>query len=744
MPHMCGMYKVTGGGYKQEMDRSRSTVPVPAAERAEAQSRARPTPHEADISARLLDLQATGGNQMVVRLLAAARSADAHTTPDPSLAAAIRNRLGGGSPLRPELRAEAEAGFQQPLGDVRVHTDAPAAALASRLRADAFTTGTDIFFNAGKYDPDSRDGYQVLTHELTHTLQPPAAARTAADGLSVSEPHDPHEREARAVAERLTAGRGSAADRPQVSGARTADVQRSADGPLVVQRHSSWEHTMLGDVPPAELGDATVQANSRLHLLEDLRRRMKFFAEGASADPRAQFPDVRWVQLKASSLWVSYGELNALADYLPNPETADTLPAPQIIPVLQKMRSEVHGSADAMIGGGPRGEWKGEATSSVEYISEKAGAVSALDNATAGLGADRYAGLLARNACHFAPFSWQRWEQFHNEAADHARQHFASRSGSQPLRDVPKTAEENARQAMLKNGYADHFLQDSFAAGHLVNKTLVMQWWVDYLNDYNTKNPLPEGGQFPGAPDPDVLRRMGSQAQPGVAGRELYRHRPDSKGTKREDSASGAGPADPQTAQERAGRDGRVSGSGVAGATAAEREANYQAYLRLLNNTQAQLATGEVHNHLNKTGLSVLDSTGPGRVLPNLLGITIVSGNGTRTRIGGDDTLVTKSDRLGAEQAARAAELSRQAIDELMTTGKTAITTEHIFAFVPVSVVPDNDGDPVPLEQWQDTTLRALCFEKIFPEYYNRLQTTAGGFLAPEMVSGGVSRDAAR
>lgn len=682
---------------------------------------------------------------MVVRLLAAARSEDAPTGPDPSLAAAIRSRLGGGSPLPADVRAEAEEGFQQPLGDVRVHTDAPAASLAAQLNADAFTTGPDIFFNSGKYDPRSPSGYQVLTHELTHTLQQPSQARAPAGGLSVSEPHDPQEREARTVSEQLTAGRGSAGrNRPEVGGSHTAEVQRSAAGPLVVQRHSSWEHTMLGDMPPAKLGDATVDAGSRLHLLDELRSRMSFFERGARADPRTQFPDVRWVQLKASSLWVSYGELNALADYLPTPEAADTMLEGHLVPVLQKMRSEVNGAAVAMTGAGPRGQWKGEAGSSVEYVSEKMGAAKALDNATVSLGPNRYMGLLARNACHFAPFSWQRWEQYHNEAADHARRHFASRSGAQPLREIGKDTEENGRQAILKNGYADHFLQDSFAAGHLVNKMLVMQWWAEFLNEYNRKNPLPNGGRHPGQPDPGVLGRMDPRAQRGVAGRELYGQRPDSKGTKEDDRRTGAGVTDPQTAQERTDRDRRVSGSGVTGATREEREANYQAYLTLLNNAQAQGATREVHDKLNKSGLSVIDSGGAGRALPNLLGITMISGNGTRLRIGGDDTLLSKSDRLGADQAAQAAQMSRQAIDDLMNTGKTGITTEQIFSFVPVSVVPDQGAEPVSLEQWQDTTLRDLCFTTIFPDYYDGLLTTAGGVVVPEMVSGGVSPDAGR
>src|SRR2546421_2733997 len=116
----------------------------------------------------LLSCQATGGNQMVVRLLESARSA---ALPGDDLAGRIRTRLGGGQPLPTSVRTDVETGLGQRLGDVRLHTDAPAATFASELNAHAFTTGNDIFFNAGVYDPATTNGYATLAHELTHTLQ---------------------------------------------------------------------------------------------------------------------------------------------------------------------------------------------------------------------------------------------------------------------------------------------------------------------------------------------------------------------------------------------------------------------------------------------------------------------------------------------------------------------------------------------------------------------------------------------
>ena len=408
-----------------------------------------------------------------------------------------------------------------------------------------------------------------------------------------------------------------------------------------------------------------------------------------------------------------------------DPSAVDTLTRHEMVPVLQKMRSGIRGAAGANFG--LRGnQMAGMATHWMDFVSPAAGEVKALDEATADLGTNRYAGLLSRNACHFAPFSWHRWAVYHEQAAEEARAHFASRSDTAPLRDVPLATAEHARQAILNNGYADHFLEDSFAAGHLVNKTLVMQWWVDYLNAATIDFAGVRIGRR-GQPDADTMARMGSAAQRGVSGRDLYGEAPGAKTSSAEDRRSGHGAIDPQTAQERLGVEGRVAGSGVTGASTAELEANYQAYLRLLNNAQAQGAAGAAHDHFNA------------------LGLTVVSADGSvRMRVGGDDTLISKSGPVGAAAAAHAAQQSRQAIDEILNTGTTAITPDVIFAGVPTQVVVDGRDDPVPLEQWQDQVLHDLCWNTIFPDFYAGLTSAVIGAFGAEMVDAGMSVDSGR
>ena len=122
-------------------------------------------------------------------------------------------------------------------------------------------------------------------------------------------------------------------------------------------------------------------------------------------------------------------------------------------------------------------------------------------------------GVTARNACHFAPESWRSWEQYHDQAlglADQAEGLRSVASGPGTTNDeravhLAKAAElEN--EAWVTNGFGDHYLQDSFASGHLVNKTLVMQWFTKHLKTYN---------EVPG--DPQRLSQMEQTAQPALA-----------------------------------------------------------------------------------------------------------------------------------------------------------------------------------------------------------------------------------
>jgi len=64
-----------------------------------------------------------------------------------------------------------EQSFGADFSSVRVHTDSASVQMNKEINAQAFTHGSDIYFNEGKYDTTSSDGQKLLAHELTHTVQ---------------------------------------------------------------------------------------------------------------------------------------------------------------------------------------------------------------------------------------------------------------------------------------------------------------------------------------------------------------------------------------------------------------------------------------------------------------------------------------------------------------------------------------------------------------------------------------------
>ena len=121
----------------------------------------------------------------------------------PDVEAAIAASRGRGRRLAGDVSRSLEAAVGAPLSDVRVHTDDHAAALARAVSARAFTVGSDIYFGSGEYNPGTRDGAQLIAHEAAHAVQQRGAPLSGP--LTVSQPGEPLEREAEAVARDVTA-----------------------------------------------------------------------------------------------------------------------------------------------------------------------------------------------------------------------------------------------------------------------------------------------------------------------------------------------------------------------------------------------------------------------------------------------------------------------------------------------------------------------------------------------------------
>lgn len=89
----------------------------------------------------------------------------------------IEQARGGGQSMPDNVRSNMESGFGADFGNVRIHTDSNADNLSRSIQATAFTTGSDIFFKQGAYDPNSSSGQELLAHELTHTIQQGASKK---------------------------------------------------------------------------------------------------------------------------------------------------------------------------------------------------------------------------------------------------------------------------------------------------------------------------------------------------------------------------------------------------------------------------------------------------------------------------------------------------------------------------------------------------------------------------------------
>ena len=83
----------------------------------------------------------------------------------------INSSRGGGSNMDNETKNFMESRFGTDFSAVKIHTGNEAVKMSREFNAQAFAVGNDIYFNEGKYSPNSDSGKHLLAHELTHTVQ---------------------------------------------------------------------------------------------------------------------------------------------------------------------------------------------------------------------------------------------------------------------------------------------------------------------------------------------------------------------------------------------------------------------------------------------------------------------------------------------------------------------------------------------------------------------------------------------
>ena len=125
-------------------------------------------------------------------------SASSTTPASSDFSSQLNSSKGGGSPLPADTRTEMEDAFGADFSNVRVHTGGESERMSESINAQAFTHGSDIYFNSGKFNTDSNEGKHLLAHELTHTVQQGESVRRAgasSEKLGLNEitkkfPHD--------------------------------------------------------------------------------------------------------------------------------------------------------------------------------------------------------------------------------------------------------------------------------------------------------------------------------------------------------------------------------------------------------------------------------------------------------------------------------------------------------------------------------------------------------------------------
>ena len=166
---------------------------------------------------------------------------------------------GSGVMLPEEVRAKMEAALGMDFSEVRIHVGPQAASVG----ALAFTRGLDIFFAPGHYQPWSREGQELLAHELTHVVQQSegrAGASREVDGVPIND----------------EAGLEREAD---LMGAQVARDEQVRDGninpnppniPTTESRHESE------GVPQGPQGDALTRPSKTLSPKSPVRGNMDF------------------------------------------------------------------------------------------------------------------------------------------------------------------------------------------------------------------------------------------------------------------------------------------------------------------------------------------------------------------------------------------------------------------------------------------------------------------------------------
>jgi hypothetical protein len=112
-----------------------------------------------------------GSSLGMVKPASAAELQSSMVSAHPQVKDQLTASKGSGEKLPSHIRQKAGGAWGAVAKEIRIHTDSRAAEMNRALGSHAFAYGSDLYFGAGKYEPYTSKGEELLLHELAHAFQ---------------------------------------------------------------------------------------------------------------------------------------------------------------------------------------------------------------------------------------------------------------------------------------------------------------------------------------------------------------------------------------------------------------------------------------------------------------------------------------------------------------------------------------------------------------------------------------------
>jgi hypothetical protein len=349
-----------------------------------------------------------------------------------------------GSPLEPALRHDMEQRFGYDFSTVRVHTDATAEKSARDVDARAYAVGHNIVFGTGQFVPRTKEGQRLIAHELTHSIQ-----QAASSTLQVSR-----------FVEREHKNLGNLATTkfPYFAKLTTDEValRSSPKG----RRIGNEFHNLV----------ASLRENVRLLVVGNVSKWMRVMVDSGTALDRKTNQPINASGLTGfvsqellvqesgvfdqqlplvPGLTLTYGDIISLGDHFAR--FSDLEDKANTADGINKIKKYID-----VVDGRRKGDFEDPNTIDKEW-------------------AERYKNLAFENISHFSSggTALETWKKYHYQA-------LKSAASGGAFGNIGML-----QRAYAINGFADHFLTDSFSSGHIRTPRIkILEYYQQFFDQY--------------------------------------------------------------------------------------------------------------------------------------------------------------------------------------------------------------------------------------------------------------------